>query len=95
MTLTAAYVRVYYNHGKDTSDKQWSIDFGPGTIEVLVTSISINNRRVETKLSEGITINLVQPIGVHSMPLSQPQAWMEVKDVEVEFQGTHAIIKPR
>lgn len=38
-----AECRLYFNHGRNTSDKPWSVDFGKGTCEILARTVMVND----------------------------------------------------
>ena len=45
-------LRLYYNHGKNISDKQWSIDTGSGQCEILARTVIIANCHGVTEINE-------------------------------------------
>jgi hypothetical protein len=77
VTFTAEWLRVYYNHGKDTTDKPWSVDCGPGTVELLAARIDLEGVR-----GQAVTISTE----------GQPRAWLKLYGVKVTCEKD-AVIK--
>lgn len=74
MKFIAAYVRVYYNRGRDTAEKIWSVDFGPNSVELLASSVYVNARG-------GTNYD-------HEVGQGGVRAWMFYTNVVVEFVDT-------
>lgn len=79
MTFTAKKVRLYYNQGLSTSDKQWSIDQGEGEVEILARVVRVEGCVGKTQTAENKSVT----------------AWLEFQDVVVECTSYWVVIRPQ
>lgn len=79
-TFSASQIRIYFNRGDD-APKVWSVDFGPGTVEILCESVTF------TAGVHGETIALPGT--------QQPKAWIELSGVQVSIDGAQIQISQK
>ena len=80
MTYQAPYVRVFFNRAKDSKNKVWSVDTGPGTPELLATVVEL------------IGVDTVTVYDPDQTP-DNIRAWIEMDNVVVESVGLVVTIK--
>lgn len=83
--ITAPHARVYFNRSNDFP-KVWSIDFGPGTAEILCGCVLIDGAIAETRFSTDTALQNGPD------DRNTPRAWLELHDVRVEIDGLVARI---
>lgn len=57
MKFKANLLRLYFNQGVSSSDKQWSIDQGEGTIEILAQAVFVRGCNGVTRVAPGKTVS--------------------------------------
>jgi hypothetical protein len=78
MKFQTGFVRVYYNRGGDPA-KLWSVDFGPGTPEILCRKVHVHG-----------VMDTAAACPLPENPKEQPSAWMEARTATVilHFDGS-------
>lgn len=73
MKFTAKLLRLYFNQGVSSSDKQWSVDQGEGTVELLAQFVAIKECNAVTRIAPDKAVSAwLEFVNVHVLVIDNP-----------------------